>query len=57
MPSRSSNATLTVNILRNQAPPVFISEPYSRTIDRNTGVDTSILTVTATDNDIQVMLL
>ena len=53
-PTLTADATLTVNILRNQAPPVFISEPYAVTIDRNQGIGSNIYRVTATDADTQV---
>lgn len=53
-PAKSASALLIVNILRNQFPPRFVNEPYSRTIDRNEGTSTNIITVTATDDDNQV---
>ena len=53
-PTLTGDATLTVNILRNQEPPVFINEPYEVTIDRNQNVGANIFRVTATDDDVQV---
>ncbi|WAQ95445.1 FAT4-like protein [Mya arenaria] len=53
IPSLSANGTLIVNILRNQFPPVFVNEPYRRTIDRNLAEGSLIDSVTATDRDTQ----
>jgi hypothetical protein len=44
-------ATVTVNVLRNNNAPQFIRTPYQTTINRDQGLNTAILTVTATDAD------
>jgi len=46
-----NTATLTINVIRNQNTPFFISLPYQRTIDEATAQQTSIYQVTARDND------
>lgn len=51
LPQRCANSTGTVTVTRNQFPPVFRSTPYSRVIAETTAIGTSILTVTATDQD------
>ncbi|WAQ96421.1 FAT4-like protein [Mya arenaria] len=53
-PSCQDNATVIVNILRNQFPPVFDNELYSKTIVCNEAVNTNLLTVSATDADTRV---
>ncbi|GFN78435.1 protocadherin fat 4, partial [Plakobranchus ocellatus] len=46
-------ATVIVNVIRNQNPPVFISEPYATQLSQNSFPGTSVITVTATDADTQ----
>ncbi|KAH3873306.1 hypothetical protein DPMN_036538, partial [Dreissena polymorpha] len=49
---RTDTKTLTVNIVRNQGPPIFSqSGNYFQTVDETLGVFSSVLTVTATDSD------
>lgn len=47
----SASIPVTINVRRNQFPPVFQNEPYSRAITSSVGTGTSILSVTATDAD------
>ncbi|KAK3089813.1 hypothetical protein FSP39_006721 [Pinctada imbricata] len=47
----SNTVQVTINIRRNQFPPTFQNEPYSRAITSSAGPGTSIITVTATDAD------
>ena len=56
-PTLTGDATLTVNILRNQEPPIFLNEPYSVQVERNQGIGSNIFRVTATDDDLQVCIL
>ncbi|KAH3873286.1 hypothetical protein DPMN_036518 [Dreissena polymorpha] len=51
LPQRCANSTGTINVLRNQFPPIFRNEPYSRTIQDTAVVGSSVLTITATDAD------
>ena len=55
-PTLTGDATLTVNILRNQEPPIFLNEPYSVQVERNQGIGSNIFRVTATDDDLQVCI-
>jgi len=52
-PQRETNqrASVSVSILRNNNPPVFIFTPYSTTISKDQGTTNSIYTVTANDAD------
>lgn len=51
---KSSSAQVTVNVLRNLNKPYFRNNPYSRQISELTTVSTSIITVTAVDDDLKV---
>ena len=53
----SNTVTVTINIRRNQFPPVFQNEPYTRAITSSSLAGTSIVTVTATDADTFVSLV
>ncbi|GFR89571.1 protocadherin Fat 4 [Elysia marginata] len=46
-------ATVLINVGRNQNPPVFINEPYGRTISQSVSAGDSIFRVTAVDADNQ----
>lgn len=53
IPARSSNtpAIVSIQILRNQFDPFFINTPYITTIQETTPIGTSVLRVTASDQD------
>ena len=51
-PVRCANTTGTITVTRNQFPPNFINEPYTRSITESTTVGSTIVTLTATDNDL-----
>lgn len=53
IPARSSNtpAIVSIQILRNQFDPFFINTPYLTSIQENVPIGTSVLTVTASDQD------
>ena len=53
-PRTSNPVQVTINILRNNNPPVFINEPYSVSLTSAVSVGTSLFTVTATDADTRV---
>jgi hypothetical protein len=52
LPRRCANSTGTIFVTRNQFPPVFLQEPYSRTIADTFVIGNTVLTLTATDNDL-----
>lgn len=49
--SASQYAYVTINVLRNQYTPFFINEPYRVDLGGNIGISTSIIDVTARDQD------
>jgi len=51
LPQRCANSTGTITITRNQFPPIFVNEPYQRTIQETFLLSDTVLTVTARDND------
>ena len=54
-PPRTSNAVqVTINILRNNNPPVFVNEPYSTSVTAAVSTGISLFSVTATDADTRV---
>ena len=54
-PPRTSNAVqVTINILRNNNPPVFVNEPYSTSVTSAVSAGISLFSVTATDADTRV---
>lgn len=53
-PARSATATVIVNVLRSNFPPVFVNTPYSTGASIGIAVGTSIYRVTATDSDLLV---
>jgi len=57
VPPLSVQGLVVVNILRNRNPPFFLSEPYTRSVDRNLATGTFILQVSADDLDTQVLLM
>ncbi|KAJ8318063.1 hypothetical protein KUTeg_003154 [Tegillarca granosa] len=58
-PVRTANdrASVTVNIQRNQNPPIFFNTSYFSVIREDVNVGTSVVTVTATDADTNVRVL
>lgn len=57
VPSRraTAEATVTINTYGNLHDPVFLNEPYSTAINKNTNTGTSIYRVTVDDADTQVL--
>lgn len=53
-PARTATADVIVNVVRDEAPPVFQRTPYTRGILETVPVGTSIYQVTAVDNDLKV---
>ncbi|XP_046583162.1 protocadherin Fat 1-like [Haliotis rubra] len=49
--SSAQPASVTINVVRNQASPVFVQTPYDTTVLRTAGANTPVVTVTATDAD------
>ncbi|XP_046579033.1 protocadherin Fat 4-like [Haliotis rubra] len=49
----ANTATVLVNVLRNKFTPFFMDTPYSRPISENLAIGSSVVTVTALDNDPQ----
>lgn len=47
----TATVPVTINVLRNNNPPVFINVPYGRSISKDTQVGRSVFRVTATDAD------
>ena len=52
----SQSIPVTINVLRNNQPPIFINEPYSQDITTGFFQGASIIRVTANDNDISVSI-
>ena len=52
--SSPSNAVVTVNILRNQNPPIFFNTTFSAQIPETVPAGTSVAAVTASDADANV---
>ena len=57
-PEKTGTATVRINVLRSNSPPVFVNgAPYNTAIDRTQGVGTTIYTQSrAVDQDIAVSL-
>lgn len=52
-PPRTDTASVTITVLDvNESPPTFMDAPYTATVAENTAVDTSLLTVRASDPDL-----
>lgn len=52
----SQRASVIINVVRNQFPPNFINTPYATTINRTVLQGTTVYTVSAVDQDIQVWI-
>lgn len=55
--SSQSNAVVTVNILRNENPPIFFNTTFSAQIFETVPAGTSVAQVTASDADVNVSTL
>ena len=51
LPSRCANSTATITVTRNQFPPFFLNEPYTRTIQETFAIGNEVLSLTAQDQD------
>ncbi|XP_060079972.1 cadherin-23-like, partial [Ylistrum balloti] len=49
----TSNAVVTVNVLRNTLPPIFFNQTYTRSLNENVPSGTNVVTVIATDANTQ----
>ena len=52
--SQVSTTSITVNVPRDQNPPRFANGNYNRRITENAAVNSSVVTVQATDSDLVV---
>lgn len=50
----ATTCTVTINVVRNLNPPVFINTPYDRVIERTAQAGQAIVNTTATDSDTSV---
>lgn len=57
VPERVATIQAFVNVRRDNQPPFFINTPYGRAIRENQVINTTLLTVTATDSDLVVNLI
>ena len=53
-PARTTTADVTVLVTRDEFAPEFISTPYTATITENAAINSTVLTVRATDRDLEV---
>ena len=53
-PARTGTADVIVNVVRDEAPPVFQRTPYTAGLLETVPAGTSIYQVTAVDNDLKV---
>ena len=54
VPERTDDTTVQVLVTRNQFAPAFGNEPYQVTVPETTPVNSTIISVTATDRDLRV---
>lgn len=52
--SASQPATVTINVIRNQFPPVFVNTPYATSLPFTVAAGSSVYNVNATDADTRV---
>lgn len=57
VPERVATIQAFVNVRRDNQPPFFINTPYGRAIRENQVINTTLLTVTATDSDLVVSFI
>lgn len=55
-PQRTAQASVIVNVLRDNSPPIFRNTPYATDISENRLATTSIFRVSADDADLRVSL-
>lgn len=53
-PEKTATAQVVINVRRNTQSPRFVSVPYDHTMSENTIVSSSVFTVSALDDDLQV---
>lgn len=52
---KTANATVQIYITRERdLPPYFVNEPYDKFLDAGAGTQSTVYTVTAKDDDLQV---
>lgn len=54
--SAPNTCIVTITVIRNQNPPVFINTPYDTTIARTATAGLKVVQVAATDADLQVKI-
>ncbi|XP_059155367.1 protocadherin Fat 4-like [Physella acuta] len=54
--SAPNTCTVTIRVIRNLNPPVFVNTPYETTIARTATAGLKVVQVTATDADLQVVI-
>lgn len=52
-----NSATVTINVIRNNQPPVFQNTPYVQSVSQSTTQNTPVFQVTATDADVVSLLV
>ncbi|PVD37419.1 hypothetical protein C0Q70_00009 [Pomacea canaliculata] len=50
-PLLSLPASVSIDVIKNQNPPVFVNKPYNRTVNENTPVGNTIIRISAVDVD------
>lgn len=49
--SQIAEALVSINMIRNENPPIFVSEPYTTTVPESISLGSSIYKISATDAD------
>lgn len=55
-PLLSLPASVSIDVIKNQNPPVFVNKPYNRTVNENTPVGNTIIRISAVDVDTRVRI-
>ena len=54
---RTSDAQVTISVLRDSGPPTFVNTPYVTSVPINQRVNTTFYSVRAVDSDLKVIFL
>lgn len=49
--SQVAEALVSINMIRNENPPIFVNEPYTTTVPESLGLGSSVYKISATDAD------
>lgn len=49
--SQIAEALVSINMIRNENPPIFVNEPYTTTVPESISLGSSIYKISATDAD------